>query len=86
MEYFKILVGTNDLSNGGQLYDVEKYIAHEDHDNPQFAFDIAVIKVKGSIQFNDKVQPIKLLSEEVSDGVLLQLTGWGSVGVSLNTD
>lgn len=74
-----ILVGTNDLQSGGDEYDVEKYMAHEKHDNPLYANDIAVIKIKGSIEFNKKVQPIKLLSEEVPDGALLQLTGWGSV-------
>lgn len=78
-----VLVGTNDLLKGGQVYEVEKYIAHESHDDPEYAFDIAVVKIKGKIEYNEKVKPIKLLSEEVPDGAKLQLTGWGSVGVSI---
>lgn len=82
MSDLRILVGTNDLKSGGKYYDVEKFVAHEKYDNPQYAYDIAVIKVKGLIEFNEKVQPIKLSQKEVPDGVELQLTGWGDTSVS----
>jgi len=73
----EVFVGSNDLRSGGTYYKVEKYITHEKYNQPSFANDIAVIRVQGSITFNDKVQPIEYSSEEVPDGAVLQLTGWG---------
>lgn len=75
----EILVGTNDLGNGGTRYKIENIILHEDHNDPKFSNDIALIRVKGSIQFNDKVQPIEYSSEEVPDGTEVELTGWGDL-------
>lgn len=78
----RILVGTNDLKSGGQRYGVEKFIRHESYNTPKFANDIAVFRVKGSIEFNEKVQPIELLKDEVPDDAPLMLTGWGAMRVS----
>lgn len=78
-----VLVGTNDLKNGGTYYEVDKYYAHEDYNNPDFAYDIAVIRVEGTIEFNDRVQPIEPSSEEVPDGAEVLLTGWGRLSVSV---
>lgn len=75
------MVGTNDVKNGGDRYEIQKFIKHEKFNNPEFAYDIAVIRIKRPIEFNDKVQPIKLLKDEVPDGALLQLTGWGALRV-----
>lgn len=76
-----ILVGTNDLKNGGTYYKVEKFIMHEQYNRPQFANDVAVIRVQGEIEFNDRVQPIEPMKEEIEDGTELQLTGWGRLSV-----
>lgn len=76
-----VLVGTNDLKGGGTVYRVQKFFKHESYNKPQFANDIAVFRVKGSIVFNDKVQPIELLKEEAPDKAAVQLTGWGAVKV-----
>lgn len=77
MSELRILVGTNDLRTGGKYYDVEKFIQHEDYNNPGYANDIALVKVKGTIEYSEKVQPIKLSQKEVEDGAEVQLTGWG---------
>lgn len=77
----EILVGTNDLTKGGRYYKVDKFVVHEDYEYPKHANDIAVIHVLESIEFNDKVQPIELETEEVSEGTELQFTGWGQLGV-----
>lgn len=76
-----VLVGTNDLQNGGEFYKAERFVLHESYNNPYYAYDIALIEVKGSIVFNDKVQPIEISSEEVPAGADLQLTGWGRLSV-----
>lgn len=78
-----MLVGTIDLKNGGTHYKVAKYITHEGYNSPQFANDIALIKVANEIEFNEKVQPIELAKEEVPDGAELTLTGWGLLEVGL---
>lgn len=77
----QILVGTNDLRKGGAYYKVEKLIAHADYNNPQFAYDIALIRIKGKIEFNDRVQPIEYSPDEVPDDAEVQLTGWGRLRV-----
>ncbi|XP_031627817.1 trypsin-3-like [Contarinia nasturtii] len=73
----EVLVGTNDLKNGGIYYKVARYFAHEQYDSPAFANDIALIKVKDEIEFTEKVKPIELSKDEVPDGAELTLTGWG---------
>lgn len=77
-----ILVGTNDLKNGGTYYRVDEFYAHENHNEPMYANDIAVIRVKETIEFNDRVQPIEPSSEEVPNNAEVILTGWGSLSVS----
>lgn len=73
----KILVGTNDLKTGGTLYNVSKLIAHERYNQPHFAHDIGLILIDGTIEFNDKVKPIKYSNKVVPDGTPLMVTGWG---------
>lgn len=82
MNYLEIYVGSNDLKNGGTYYKIQKIKAHEKFNKPNYANDIAVIRVQGAITFTDKVQPIEYSSEEVPDGASLQLTGWGQLQVS----
>lgn len=78
----EIVVGTNDLKSGGTRYKVERFIGHEKYDKPQFAFDIAIIRVKGEIEFNDKVQPIKYSDKFVEANTKLDIFGWGKSKVS----
>lgn len=80
-EIVTILVGTNVLSRGRIYYDVERLIPHKDFDEPDAANDIALVKIRGSIEFNDYVQPIELDENEVPDGAVVQLTGWGRMQV-----
>lgn len=79
-----ILVGTNDLKAGGIYYQAERYVIHESYNNPRLANDIAVLRVRGPITFTEKVQAIEYSSEEVPDGIILQLTGWSSLYVSVS--
>lgn len=83
VESFDIYVGTNYLNKGGKYYKLEKIISHKEHNKPRLANDIAVAKVKGTFEFNEKVKPIELLKDEVPEGGILQITGWGSLTVSV---
>ncbi|XP_037041568.1 chymotrypsin-1-like [Bradysia coprophila] len=84
-EIATILVGTNNLSSGGTYYGVERLIPHEHFDTPDAANDVALVKIRGSIQFNKHVKPIELDEEEVPDGAVVQLTGWGRMEVGGGT-
>lgn len=77
-----VLVGTNNLKEGGTRYAFEKIIPHKSYGNPRFAYDIAVLKVKDNIEFNDKVQPIEYSADEIAGGSVSQLTGWGRLSVN----
>lgn len=77
----KIVAGTN-LLNGGneQVYDSEYSVIHENH---TVGFnDVGLIRVAGAIEFNEKVQPIKLPTEDFAKiGYPAVLTGWGQVSL-----
>lgn len=75
----EILVGTNDLTSGGTYYKVERFITHEKFRKYLLANDIAVIRVQGKIEFNNRVQPIEPSPEEMANGASLTLTGWGDL-------
>lgn len=69
--------GTNKLSSGGDTYNVERIIAHPKYDSFLIQNDIALLKVKGPIAFNDKVQPIAAETEDVGGDEDCVLSGWG---------
>lgn len=76
-----MLVGTNDLNSGGTRYQAQQFITNEGYDQPSFANDIGLLRVDGSIEFNEKVQPIKYSNKFVEGGATLQTTGWGRLSV-----
>lgn len=73
------MVGTNDLVVGGIYYRAKKYIKHEKHAAPPsiYSNDFALIQIWGTIDFNDKVQPIEPSLEEIPVGSDTRLSGWG---------
>lgn len=77
-----MIVGTNDLETGGIQYNAEQLIMHEKYNQPLASNDIGLIKINGTIKFDEKIQPIKYSSEMV-DGEArnLQITGWGRLNV-----
>lgn len=77
-ESLSILAGTNKLKGGGgKRYLVEKITTHPDY-KELVTSDIAVMKIKGTFDFdNPKIQPIKYSTLHVGGGVNCTLTGWG---------
>lgn len=87
-QYVDVLVGTNDLKNGGKYYKAKKFILHENFNKPQYAYDIGLIKVNETIEFNALVQPIEPSSEDadlIPKDADLRLSGWGLKMVSTFT-
>ncbi|KAJ8684312.1 hypothetical protein QAD02_020104 [Eretmocerus hayati] len=75
-----VIAGTN-LLNGGveQLYKSEYITAHKNFSMFRLVNDIGLIRVNRDIEFNEKVQPIKLPDREFSKpDMSVVLTGWGT--------
>lgn len=75
-------MGTNTIRSGGQRYQYERIISHTNYNRPRLANDIALILVRGKINFNDKVQPIPLDYNVVPVGTRAQAFGWGLLYVN----
>ena len=80
----EVMVGSTVLGQG-TYYKAQQFIKHERYNNPDFANDIALILVQGSIQFNQNVRPISYSSRDVSPGAHVIATGWGLTSVSTST-
>ncbi|XP_038209471.1 chymotrypsin-2-like [Zerene cesonia] len=76
----RVVVGSNKLVGGGQTYDVEQVISHENYDETKIINDIALIKVAADIEFSDHVQPIALPTKNTKPGANVLLSGWGREG------
>merc|ERR1711936_1313338 len=69
------------LEGGHQKRNVKSMEAHEDHNNPQFNNDVAIITVTEPFDFSDpNVQPIEMFTSvdaEIPADTLCNSTGWG---------
>lgn len=76
------MVGTNKLDEGGEFFNAISILPHEKYNSHLIHNDIGLLKLDKDIEFNDKVQPIKLPAEnfEKSDYPAV-LSGWGTTSV-----
>lgn len=79
-----IVVGTNEWKTGGTHYDVTETIVHDRYNSSDYLNDIALLRVRSPIEFNEKIQPITYTAKEVPPGTKLQFTGWGFLMVLLS--
>lgn len=77
INWLSVLVGTNQLTYGGQIYEVVAKFVHSSWDSGTIAHDIALLKLKDDIEFGSKVLPIPLNSRVIPPGTVLTLSGWG---------
>lgn len=73
-------MGTNQWNRSGMRYKIDKVIIHDKYGTDDIilhAGDIALIRLTKSIEFNEKVQPIKIATKEVPAGAECQAWGWG---------
>ncbi|CAH0714814.1 unnamed protein product, partial [Brenthis ino] len=77
-QYFKAVVGTNQLRTGGSTYAIRKIVQHEEYDSDIIKNDIAIIFTEEEVQFGEDVDAIELNDEPVEKGEELLLTGWGT--------
>ncbi|XP_076235723.1 chymotrypsin-1 [Calliopsis andreniformis] len=78
--------GTNLLNEQGAAYQVEKISSHPNYNSMLIINDVAVLRVNKNIEFNSKVQPVKLASGSKSyEGQNCILSGWGTTVVGGST-
>ncbi|XP_066594933.1 transmembrane protease serine 9-like [Prorops nasuta] len=80
VDFLGVTVGITELiTERGASYPLETYVIHPDFNLEKHYNDIALVKLSEDIEFNDKVKPIELLSEEPNGTYSVILTGWGRV-------
>ncbi|XP_069701694.1 chymotrypsin-2-like [Periplaneta americana] len=80
--YLSALVGSVNIQEGGQSYDVDTITVHEGYDEANNVLnDIAVVKLKSAISFNENVQPVKLPAqmEPTPGGTPATVLGFGRI-------
>lgn len=82
----QIRAGSSSSQNGGDLYQVGDFVW-----NPAFTYskmdsDVAVLWLDTPLEFSDSVAPVPMFDagEEISDGDLTVVSGWGNTRVSVN--
>lgn len=78
------MVGSNVLGSG-TYYKAERSIINEGYSNPPYANDIGLVRIAGTLQLNDNVQPISYSNKDVSPGTQVKTTGWGPDQQQLQT-
>ncbi|XP_066595046.1 chymotrypsin-1-like [Prorops nasuta] len=71
-------VGVRRIEEAGAQYRVVSFIRHPKFEAFNYVNDVAVLRVEHDIVFNDKVQPVQLVSEKPKNEVYnVVLAGWG---------
>lgn len=86
-----IFAGRHDLQlseedEQAQHRSIELIIVHEDYPNPPIddePFDIALIKVSEPFVFNERIQPIKLATQDKLHSGVTRAFGWGSISLNM---
>lgn len=76
------VVGTLTLDAGGDVYAIEKNIAHKLYQPDLIRNDVGLMKIKGAFLKNRGYGPIALCDNFIDERVSLRLTGWGKTSVS----
>lgn len=76
-----IAVGTHHISDGGQIYRLNRIVNHPAFEAARLRNDICLLQTIQSIQFNTFVQPISLRTQSVGADVAATISGWGAVKV-----
>lgn len=76
----KIRAGSSKYMSGGVEIQVKTITQHPDFDYWTIDYDFSVLELEEDLEFSDKIAPIELpqQDEEVIDGILCFVTGWGN--------
>lgn len=81
---WQVRVGSSFNEQGGELYPVGALVWHPDFEYSKMDSDIAILWLSRPLTFSDRVAPLELMAknEEIPDGDLTVVTGWGNLYVS----
>ncbi|XP_022130541.2 chymotrypsin-2-like [Pieris rapae] len=79
-----VVVGTNDVTAPGTSFPVETIHKHPNYIS--YKHDIALVKVNGTIKFNDKIQPVQLPERNTKPEVTMLYSGWKGPSDSYRTN
>lgn len=70
-------MGSNENARGGTLYRVTRILRHENFVPATIDWDYALVEVDRSIEFNDSVQPIRLIAiqQTIQDRTIALVSG-----------
>lgn len=77
-----MFAGTVFINGTGQRYDIDLYKIHGSFDfYNDYRNDICVIRIKGEFEFNDRIQPVTLTTQDwpINEGDVAAVMGWGYV-------
>lgn len=83
---YKVRVGSSYSEKGGKLHEVGDLIWHPNFDYKKMDSDIALMWLSEPLEFSHEVAPIPMANqdEEIADGEITIVTGWGDIMVSAN--
>lgn len=76
----RVRVGTTYRYTDGELFQAEKVWQHPNYVSASFDFDVALVRLKTQLAFNEKVQPAKLPKHDMilsSVKTMGLISGWG---------
>ncbi|KAI8423583.1 hypothetical protein MSG28_012669 [Choristoneura fumiferana] len=78
---FQVRVGSSSSQEGGTLIQVADFMYHPKFSYTKMDSDIGLLKLKTPLEFSDTVKPIGMVGhgEEIDDGALTEVSGWGAI-------
>lgn len=81
-----VVAGTNYLNKDGDRYQSKRIISHPSYSSMLIRNDVGLIYVDKDIVFGDKVQPVKLPTQDFNKtDYPATLSGWGTTSVNIYT-
>ena len=74
----EVYLGSNSPTERGTLFESEEIIHADGYNAERRRHNMALVKVKGKIEFSDRVQPIGLSKEDVPENATVQVYGFGA--------
>lgn len=76
---FTIRAGTSIRNYEGKVLEVQTVFQHPNYDDDVLNYDISVLELAEAFEFNNKIRPIELASDndELVPGTVAVVSGWG---------
>ncbi|KXJ23493.1 Plasma kallikrein [Exaiptasia diaphana] len=82
-EHYKVTAGEHNLrkdEGDEKEFDLEEIIKHSEYNElrgHEFDYDVALLKLKGNITYDEKIRPVCLKTQSFPSGTNCSVTGWG---------